>query len=203
MPSTFIHKLRLLPLEEKILNGSLVLGIVGVCSPWISGQLSIIDDTSEVFSGLGFHTSFIGMAILGLMSYTLLITLMPLISGNPLVSQHKRNSIRVTCTAASTTLVLAALSVLLKYTFSAAGMDIRFGIYITLFASIASTFYAYLTLQAEKRKRVQELFHHPDLEQPDALETTEPSAKQMGMPLQGSAPPPPPSEPEKHTVAHR
>jgi len=177
MTSAFLRKLLTLDLEEKILNSGLVAVLVGVLSPWMSGRTSLIDEGDSAFSGLGFHTSFIGLAVFCIALYTLLITLVPLFGKSALIRREYRATVRLLATGATTMLIVAALSVLVNITLQSPGMEIRFGAYLALIGSIVATLYAYLEHRDEHRKAARAFFQHPE-ERAEEAKNPEPSTKE-------------------------
>ena len=200
MIRTFLRKIAGLELEEKILNAMLAVAIIGMFFPWIGGRPTLIDEEIEIYTGIGFHTSFIGMVVLGLLAYTILITILPLMTGNTLVGKEKMESIRLCTTGLSAILILASLSVLFKVTFQSPGMEIRFGIYVALIPSMIAFLYAFLGYQDKKRKEVHELFNHPQ-ENKSIHKESEPKPIQTE-PLMSPPPPPEAPQPEEHRL-HR
>lgn len=204
MFSSFIRKVLSLDLEEKILNAMLVVSLLGLLFPWIGGKLSLIDDQIVSYSGLGFYTSFIGFGIFALLGFSLLITVIPLVSGNQLLPREKKDVTRLTCTGLATILILSSLSVLIKVTFTSPGMEVRFGIYVSLISAMISSLYSFLKLQETKTRKVHDLFHHPE---PPTVPTTEAQerisdAVQSSLhPREGQVPTPP--EPELHGQLRR
>lgn len=162
MTSLFLRKVAGLDLEEKILNIAVICSLFGMFFPWIEGRW--LGNELRTHTGFGFYTSFIGLTVFALNAYILAMTLVPLTSGNQLLSKERKEQVRFYCSAAATVLLLGALSVLTKITFDFQGMEVRFGMYLTLFGSIATSLYAYLTLQEKKRNRVKELFHQAEPE---------------------------------------
>jgi hypothetical protein len=197
--SMWLKKLAALELEEKILNGGLCLAIVGIFLPWIGGRPSLIDTTTRMYSGLGFHTGFIGLTVLALLLFTLLITVVPLTSGKTLVRRHLRPTVRLCTTALSTILTLAALSVLLKVTLESPGMEVRFGVYVSLVGCLIAALYGFLAYQEDHRRQTQGMFQYPPPE-PKAPAPTpvQPARDRPDVPPGSNVPPPPP--PEEHPV---
>ncbi len=205
MTSQWLRKIAQLDLEEKILNGGLALAAIGIFLPWIGGRPSLIDTTTRTFTGLGFTTGFIGLAVLCLLTYTLLITLVPLTSSKTILRRERRATVRLCTTALSAILTLAALSVLLKVTLDSPGMEVRFGVYVSLIGSLIASLYAFLAYQEEARREVQGLFHYPAAEErgprrEPVAAASEPAEESLLPPpdLLPSSPPPPPPPPEDH-----
>ena len=115
MSSRFLGKISQLDLEEKILNIGVVLTLIGVFLPWIGGRW--LGEESRTHTGLGFYTSYIGIAVLLLNAYMLCIALVPLFSKTQLVRKAHKAAIRLSIAATSTVLLVASLSVLLQVTF--------------------------------------------------------------------------------------
>lgn len=191
MSSSLFRKITTLELEEQILNGSALVSLIGILLPWMGGEW--LGGDNVTYTGLGFYTSFIGLAVFLLQAFILLITIIPLTGGPVLVKRRHREVIRLSTTGLSSLLILAALSVLTKVTFEFSRMEIRFGIYVTLVGSLVATLYAYLRFQEQRKSSVQELFHHPeDIEQvPERNESA---------PVPPPPPPPPAPEPEEHRL---
>ena len=203
MAMQILQKIRALEFEEKILNGSLLIAFVGIFFPWIGGKESLIDDTSRIFTGLGFHTGFIGITILALVTYVLLITVVPLTSSTTIIRKRHKNTVRLLMTSLAAILTLAALSVLYKVTFESPGLEVRFGVYVTLVGTLIATLYAFLAYQEEHRAQVRQMFHHPedeDLPQEDRQEKKPQQTQQH--PLFHTPEPPPAPEPEAHNTRH-
>src|SRR3989338_7621725 len=173
-----------LPLEEKILNGGSVAALIGVLSPWISGEW--LGGEMVSYTGLGFYTSFIGIAVLFLHLYLLLISVIPLTGGPCLVRKERRQVVRLFVAVIAMVVVLSGLSVLTHFTFDFSRMQIRFGVYLALAGSLVSALYAFLLLQEQKKSQVNDLFHHLDEQAPAAARTEEGEAHHE------------PSEPEEH-----
>lgn len=201
MQPRFLRALSILDVEEKILNGSALLGMLCVFFPWISGEWLRSDTITSVsfnfnasFNGFGFFTSFMGFTVFLLFGAIVTITLAPLLGGPVIVKKRYREYVRTSLSALTTVLVLAALSVLTNVTFEFSRMEVRFGIYLTLIASIVTLIYASLRLFEQRRAQVQELFHHPeDVHTPDTRRENAP-------PPPPPPPPPPAPEPEEHRL---
>ena len=200
MTSQFFRKLASLELEEKIFNAGALIAFIGVFLPWIGGKLSLIDDKTITYTGIGFYTAFIGMATAGLLLYLIAITAIPLMSGNHIVKREHKDVVRLSLTGLSTILILASLSVLMKVTFTSPGMEVRFGIYVSLIGSMVATLYAFLAFQEHRKKEVHNLFHHEEeKEEATIITRREPSLTPPPSPV---APPAPPS-PEEHKLHMR
>ena len=64
-----------LELEEQILNGGALIGLIGVFLPWLSGEW--LGGDAITYSGFGFYTSFLGFAVFFLLLFILGITVIP------------------------------------------------------------------------------------------------------------------------------
>ena len=179
-----------LDLEEKILNGGVILAIVCMFFPWIGGEW--LGGKTVTYSGLGFFTSFLGVTVLLLHLYLLLITLIPLTGGPQLVRKRNKDMIRLVVSALAVILTIGIWSVLTKFTFEFSRLEIHFGLYGTLIGGLIATLYSFLELQEQKRTEVHNLFHHHE-ESQDTLEPTAVSLQNE----HHQPPPPPPSEPEE------
>ncbi len=177
-------------LEERILTAGSFLAILGLFFPWISGDWPGGESVS--YRGLGFFTSFLGVAILLFHIALLLIGLLPLLTGKPLVKKRYREFTRLCLTAQATIFVLACLSVLTKVTLEFTRMEVRYGVYVCLVGCLISLFEAIVRYVEQRKARAQEMFHHPeDAERPPEKETFAP------------APPPPPPPPAPAPEEHR
>jgi len=126
MIRNFIKRVRALELEEQILNAGAFTALVGIFLPWTGGHM--LGSDSVVYSGMGFYTSFIGIAIFLIHLFVLLITILPLTGGPTMIRRNQKEYVRLFFGAQATVLVIAALSVLAKVTFEFSRMEIRFGI---------------------------------------------------------------------------
>lgn len=178
--SDLLKRLKLLDLEEQILNSAALLVIIGIFLPWTGGHM--LGSDSITHSGFGFYTSFLGIAVFLLNLFIILMTAIPLTGGPILVRKRHKEHVRLFCGIQSAVLILAALSVLTKVSFEFSRMEIRFGIYVSLVGSLIVSLYAFLRLQEQRKTNVHELFHHPE--------------EEFFSPP--SVPPPAPSEPEEH-----
>ena len=181
-----------LDLEERILNGATLASLVFLFFPWLSGQFLGGDPVS--YSGLQFYVSYIGAAILILHVVILLITFLPILGGPVIVKRPWRATARLWMASQAAVLTLASLSVLTRVTYEFRGLDIRYGVYFSLVCSLIATLYAFLQWQEERRKEVQDLFHHPE----DSAHVPVPEPEVRTQPLPPPPPPPPPLQPEDH-----
>lgn len=186
------HLLAGLELEERILNGSALVGVLSVFLPWLSGEW--LGEESVSYSGFEFFTSFIGILIFAMHVALLLIVLVPAFGGPVIVKRRHREVVRLCLASQATVLSIAALSVLTKVTYDYTRMEIRFGIYIAFISSILAAFYSFWRLQEQRKAGNSELFHHPD----DQAAPTERS--ETVIPPPPAPPPPPPLEPEEHRI---
>ena len=190
MAASILRRIRSLDLEEQILNGGALLALIGVFLPWTGGFMLGSDAVS--YSGFGFFTSFIGIAVFLINFFVLLITLIPLTGGPPLIRRHNKEHIRLFLGVQSTVLIVAALSVLMKITFEFSRMEIRFGIIVALIGSIAVVLESFLRMQEQRKSEVHDFFHHPNEKEP----------LQQKEPYNPLPPPPPPTGPEEHRIIH-
>ena len=191
MNTRIIRSLLTLELEEQILNIGVIIGMVGVFLPWLSGEW--LGGDSITYSGFGFYTSFLGIGIFLLLLSLLAITVVPLSGGPVLIKKRHKDLVRFCLSLEATILVLAALSVLTKVTFELSRMEVRFGIYICLIGNLVALLYAFLRLQEQRKSQAQELFHHPE-------DQVLPSAKETYVPPPPPPPPPPAPAPEEHRL---
>lgn len=191
MQSRFIRTLQSLESEERFLNGGVLIAIISVFFPWISGEW--FGGSFVSYSGFGFFTSFIGLVIFLLNAFVLVVTIVPLVGGPVMIRKRYRDVTRLIALATATILLLAALSVLTMITMEFPRMEVRFGIYVTLIGSFIALFFAGTRFYEQRRANVQEFFHHPEDTQA-ATEEEEP------MQTPPPPPPPPPPEPEDHPL---
>lgn len=184
-----------LDLEERILNGSTLASLVFLFFPWLSGELAGREPVS--YSGLESHVSYIGGAILILHVAILLITILPVIGAPVMIKRAWRATMRLWFAIQAAVLILAALSVLTRVTYEFRGLEIRYGVYFALVCALISALYAFLQWQEERRREVQDLFHHPE-------DTGHPVPAQESdirmQPVPPPPPPPPPLQPEEHNI---
>lgn len=156
MSSNIVQKVLRLSLEEKILNTGSLLAVVCIFFPWVSGEW--LGGKHVTYSGLGFFTSFIGLAILLLHLYLILITLIPLTGGPSIIKKRNRDGVRLFTALLASLLTVAAWSVLTKFTFEFR-LQISFGLYGTLIGSLVSALYAFLLFQDHRKANVEQFFH--------------------------------------------
>jgi hypothetical protein len=191
MPARIIRVLQALELEEQILNGAALVGLVGVFLPWINGEW--LGGERVTYSGFGFYTSFLGTAVSLLQVFILLVTFLPLFGGPVLLRKRYRETVRMMCALLSTVLVLAALSVLMNVTFEFSRMEVVWGIYVALVGNFVALLYSFLRWQEQRKSQVLELFHHP--------EDQTPLHEEKDVIITPPSPPPPPApDPEEHRL---
>ncbi|HLC75934.1 MAG TPA: hypothetical protein VJB82_02335 [Candidatus Peribacterales bacterium] len=182
--SSLLRALRYLEIEEKILNAGSLLAALSVFVPWFGGEWF---GEPAVWSGFEFYTSFIGLLIFLGHAFILGLTLFPLM-GYPLMKSSLRDLLRLIVALECVLLTILVWSVLTNISFDRSQMQIRFGIYLTLVGSIVTSLYAFLRVQQQNRRSVQELFHHPD-DQSVSLE------RALERRMDDLPPPPPPPAP--------
>jgi hypothetical protein len=178
-----------LDLEERILNGAVIVSIASMFCPWLSGEW--LGGDSVTYTGFGFYTSFIGIFVFLLFLALLLITAVPLFGGPILLRKKMREVVRLCLATQTTILLLAALSVLMKVTYEFSRIEIRFGIYTALIGSIVVTVYTLLRWQEVRKADTHGVFHHPE----DQFPVSE--RHESNLPPPPPPPPPPPLEPEE------
>lgn len=183
-----------LELEEKILNAALLVTAIGVVLPWIGGDWPGGDSVS--YSGFGYSTSFLGLTVFVMSVFQLLLTLVP-VWGGPVFIKTKRyrELLRLWLTAQSVVLVIAALSVLMRVSaLEFTRLNVRYGIYICLAASIVALFEACQRYVGYRKIQGNPLYHHPE----DQART---EVTQETMATPPPPPPPPPAPPlEEHRI---
>lgn len=193
MWSNVKRALAALDLEERILNGSTLASVVFLFFPWMSGQLAGRDPVS--YSGLEFYVSYIGGTILIIQIAILLMTILPIVGAPVMIRREWRHTIRLWLAIQAPVLILASLSVLTRVTYEFRGLSIRYGVYFSLVCALISALYAFLQWQEERRKEVQDLFHHPE---DVATPVQQPEIRSQQAPP--PPPPPPPLQPEDHNL---
>ncbi len=193
MASKIMRTFAALELEERLLNAGAFVAIVSVFLPWISGDWLGGDSVS--YSGFGFYTSFLGLAVLLLHSFLLLLTLVPLLGGPMILKKRFREPVRMLLSMQALVLVLAALSVLMRVSFEFSRMEMRFGIYICLAGCILTFVEALQRYAIHRRTVTQEMFRHPeDRKAPDVRDES------LIPPPPPPPPPPPAPMPEEHRL---
>ncbi len=182
--------LSLLELEERILNGGALVTAIGVFLPWMSGEWLGGEDVT--YTGLGFFTSFLGLAVLLLHLFILAVTVVPLAGGPIIIKRKYIHMVRLVCACQAAILALASLSVLTKVTLEFTRIEVRFGLYVTIIGSLITALYAFLQWQEQRRSEVREFFHHPEDPQVVVQE------KDSRVPPPPPPPPPPAPKAEEH-----
>ena len=159
MGMTFLRKIAGIELAERLLNGGALVGILGVFFPWISGEW--LGGEPLRYAGFQSYTAVHGIGILALNTFILLTTLIPLAGGPPIVTQQKKNVIRLLASSQAVILTILALSVLTSITFEFSRMSIRFGIYVSLLGNILTAFEAFCKWQEQQVEQVHSFFHTP------------------------------------------
>lgn len=190
MQSKLLRGFLALELEERILNAGALVAAVSVFLPWISGEW--LGGDPKTYTGLGFYTSFLGIAILLLNLFVLALTVVPLAGGPIIIRKRYREVLRLLISALAAILVIATLTVLTKFTFDFSRMEVRFGIYFCLVGNLVALFEAVLRFLEQRRSAGQELFHHPEDEAPIHGKET----------LAPPPPPPPPPPPAPAAEDH-
>lgn len=182
-----------LDLEERILHAGSFIAFIGTLLPWISGEW--LGSDQIVSSGLGFLTAPFGWMVFLLNFALLLLTYVPLLGGKVLVRRSLLPVVRLLLSAESLILTFGTLATLINVTFEYSRMEVRFGIYISLIGSLVATLYSFLQWQQQRKRDVQELFHHPE-------QKAAPVEAATWRPTSPPPPPPPPLQPEEHHLHH-
>ena len=82
-----LKKIKVLSLEEKILNGGYILSIIGFFMPWISG--TSLTNEEFAFNGFSYYVSFMGFTAAILLLFCVSITLVPLLYNQKLILQKE------------------------------------------------------------------------------------------------------------------
>lgn len=181
-------------LEERILNGGILVALIALFLPWISGAWPGSDEAA--YTGFQFYTSFLGFAVCILLIISLLIVLVPLLGGPILLRRRHRDLVRLILTSQANVLLLASLTVLTKVTYEYSRLEIRFGIYLAITGSIVASIYSFLRWQEFRKNETHDLFHHPEDMQ------SAPERQESRIPTPPPPPPPAPLQPEEHHM-HR
>jgi heme/copper-type cytochrome/quinol oxidase subunit 4 len=158
MQPSFLRAVKYLAIEEKILNLGAILAVVGVFMPWFGGEWF---GEPQVWTGFGFYTSFVGLMIFLAHLFTLSLTVLPML-GYEVVRSSLKHLLRFIIGLESTLLTIVVLSVLTNVSFDFSQVEIRFGIYLTLVGSIVVALYAFLRMQQQRKREVEEIFHHTE-----------------------------------------
>lgn len=190
--STLLRGIKYLEIEEKILNLGSIVAIVGVFMPWFGG---VWFGETQVWTGFGFYTSFVGLMIFLAHLFTLSLTLLPLL-GYQFVRPSLKHILRCIIGLESVLLVIVVLSVLTNISFDFSQVGIRFGVYLTLVGSIVVALYAFLRMQQQRKRTVEELFRHLEEPQAEPQRMPPPAPRVPRADRESpSAVPPPPSAP--------
>ncbi len=183
-----------LELEEKILNIGVLVALIGMICPWLGGEW--LGGEEVTYSGFGFFTSFLGIAVFFLLLFVLSITVLPLFNGPSLIKRRHKEMVRLVALSQATVLILSALSVLTSITLEFSRMEVRFGIYLTLVGSLVAVLYAFLRFQEERKHKSHTHYSHPE-QAVEPPEEPEPAPTIIHAPM-----PPPPAalEPEEHRL---
>lgn len=183
MYDKLLRALRGMELEEKILHSGVILCLISLVMPWIGGQTY---GTDQEWNGFGFHTGYIGLEVLMIQFFILSMTFSPMLGGPIIIRKSRRYTIRFLVSILSTVLLVTAFTVILRLTSEVSGVEIRFGMYLSIVGSAVTTLYSFLRYQEEILSQNQALFHHPD-EFSVHKGSSKPESK-----LEESLPPPPP-----------
>lgn len=193
MYDKLLRALRGMELEEKILHSGVLICLVSLLLPWIGGQTYGADQS---WNGFGFHTGFIGHEVLGIQLLIMSMTFSPMLGGPIIVKRSKRSSIRLLLSIVSTVLLISAFTVILRLTSEVSGVEIRFGMYLSIVGSAVTTLYSFLRYQEEILAQNHSVFHHPDEASVKKSSVSSESQREESLP----PPPPPPTPPplEEH-----
>ena len=194
MYEKILRALRGMELEEKILHSGVLLCLVSLVLPWIGGQTYGID---QEWNGFGFHTGYIGHEILLIQLFIISMTFSPMLGGPIIVRRSRRSTIRLLLSIVSTVLLITAFTVILRLTSEVSGVEIRFGMYLSIVGSAVTTLYSFLRYQEEILAESRALFHHPDESSLQKISSKPEPQLEESLP----PPPPPPTPPplEEHT----
>ena len=181
--STLINAIRHLEIEEKILNIGSLVALFGVFMPWFGGEWF---GEQTVWTGFGFYTSFVGLLVFLSQVFILSLTVLPIL-GYQIVRPSLRDLLRLIVGLECVLLGIVVWSILTNIAFDRSHMEIRFGIYLTLVGSIVVSLYSFLRIQQNKKRSVQEFFHHPE----DDARLTERMADTGPVQTEPELPPPP------------
>lgn len=190
--SKALRNLLALDLEERILNAATAVSLVSVGLPWIGGDWT--GGESVTYTGFGFSTAYIGIAVFFLNAFILLLTIVPLAGGPVIFTKRQRELTRMWTSAQVVILTLAALTVLMRTAaLEFTRLDVRFGIYVCLIASLIAFFEACQRYIGYRKSLPQELFHHPE-------DHASADAQESFAPPPPPPPPPPALPPEEHRL---
>lgn len=197
MYERIIRALRGMELEEKVVHVGLLLCGVGLFLPWLSG--GAYGESFVWNNGFDFRTGLIGHLVFVIVLFLFFVTISPLLGGPIIIRKAFRIPLRLALICLSTILLLVSFSILFRATFEVSGLEIRFGIYISLVGSALALLYSFLKYQDHQRSQTHELFHHPDEVVPTRKKVQEPEATVLPPP----PPPPPPPPLEDHHLLSR
>lgn len=189
----FLRVLRVMELEEKVLQTGLILCVLGLFVPWLGGQWA---GEAQQWNGFGFYTGFNGSVVFLIVLFIVGMTLSPLLGGPVIVRKQIRNHVRLLLCAMCSVLLLSSFGILLRLTSQVSGAEIRFGIYASIVGSLLATLYAFLKYDEQRKSEVRQLFQHPDEQQRPKRIETDPIREERPM----VPPPPPPLSPEDHSL---
>ncbi len=193
MYEKFLRIFRAMELEEKILHAGVGICVVGLFIPWLGGQWY---GNVQQWNGFGFYTGFVGHAVLLIQIFIIAMTVSPLLGGPIVVRKSSRNFVRLYLSSVCSILLVLSFTILFRLTSQVSGVEIRFGIYITIIGSLLATLYAFLKYDAQCKNEVQQLFHHPDQQQQAKKKVVEDLIDEGRPP---PPPPPPPMPAENHS----
>ncbi len=179
--------------EDQLYHVGVILTMLGVVLPWFEGRL--YGQAQQLWTGFGFYTGYIGLAVFLVQIFLLTLTLSPILGGPSFIRRSRKTLLRLCLSSASLLALLCAFSFLLSFSLEVAGTDMRMGISLSIIGTSFSVLYAALRLHQQRVLETRELFHHPD----DALQASfleEEDEKNK------TPPPPPPSPPslEDHNI---
>lgn len=157
MNMAFMRKIAGMELAERLLNGGALMGALGVFLPWISGEW--LGGEQLRYAGFQSYTAVHGIGILALNAFILSIALIPLTGGPHIVTEQKKNAIRLLASSQAVVLTLLALSVLTSITFEFSRMGIRFGVYVSLLGNLLAAFEAFCQWKEQREQQVRSFFH--------------------------------------------
>lgn len=160
MDRAFLRKITSMEMAERVLNGGALVGMLGVFLPWISGEW--LGGEPLHYSGLQSYTAFHGIGILALNVFILSMTLIPLAGGPIIVTQQKKNVLRLLASSQVVILTLLAFSVLTSITFEFSHMGIRFGIYVSLLGNLLVVFEAFYKWREQQEQQIRSFFHYEE-----------------------------------------
>ncbi len=179
----FSRILKGMELEEKVLHTGVLLCLLGLFVPWAGGVWA---GETQQWNGFGFYTGFIGHLIVLAELFIVAMTLSPLLDGPVIVRKAARNFVRFLLCVIISILLIGCFTILLRLTSQISGLEVRFGIYLSILGSLLATLYAFLKYDEQCKNEVLQLFYHPDEPQ---------RAKKVDLDLHDEDRPPPPPPP--------